>query len=169
MNDKTTTRSTEIKLIAFYLIILLLIISAALLYNNSTIVHDELVKFHLIFNCILIGGVGGILYGLRSVYINNSVKKNWDKSWEIWYYLRPIVSLITGGISFLVIKAGLLVLEANLKSDSSHFGIFVLALIAGLNVDRFISKIEDLAQATWGIEKSRSSKRSDKSVIKEDR
>jgi len=86
------------------------------------------------------------------------VKKQWSNEWYPWYIIRPFVSILTGGVSFLFLKAGLLVLEAQTEASSSNFGFYALAFIAGLNVDKFISKIEDLAQATWGIEKSRASK-----------
>ncbi len=104
------------------------------------------------------GGLGGIVYCLRGVYLNACVKKTWDKEWHPWYYIRPLVSLVCGGISYLFLKAGLLVLESNQSVDSSNLGFLALAFIAGLNVDKFISKIEDVAQAAWGIEKSRASK-----------
>jgi hypothetical protein len=32
-----------------------------------------------------------------------------------------------------------------------------LAFIAGFNVDKFLAKIEDVARAVWGIEKTRAS------------
>jgi len=139
-----------------YLLVLLAVyvmFGYKLLY--STIFPKE--DFNLLFECICIGGIGGILYCLRGVYLNFCVKKNWDNDWIVWYIVRPIVSLISGGVSFLFLKAGLLVLEAKKEIDSSNLGFFALAFIAGLNVDKFIAKIEELAKATWGIEKSRSS------------
>jgi hypothetical protein len=114
-------------------------------------------EYNLLFECILIGGIGGVLYCLRGVYLNYCVRKTWDNDWIIWYIIRPIASLICGGVSYLFLKAGLLVLEAKKETDASNLGFFALAFIAGLNVDKFIAKIEELAKATWGIEKSRSS------------
>jgi hypothetical protein len=108
--------------------------------------------------CAICGGFGGNLYCLRAIYLNYCVKKTWDPLWYAWYVIRPIVSMISGGVSCLFLKAGLLVLEAQPNTDSSYHGYHALAFIAGLNVDKFISKIEDIAQATWGIEKSRASK-----------
>ncbi len=128
---------------------------------NLSISPKELDSFKVIIMSSLIGGIGGVLYCLRAVYLNFSVKNRWEKRWEVWYYLRPVASLITGAISYLFIKSGLLLLEANLSPDSSFLGVYALALIAGLNVDKFLSRIEDLAKATWGIDKSRSSKSSD--------
>lgn len=114
-----------------------------------------LLSVRLPIECALAGGVGGIVYCLRAVYLNACVHKRWDTDWHPWYYIRPFVSFVCGGISWLFLKTGLLVLSANRSPDGSDLGFYALALIAGLNVDKFISKIEDIAQAVWGIEKSR--------------
>jgi hypothetical protein len=116
--------------------------------------------YNLLIECILIGGIGGILYCLRAVYLNYCVRKSWENEWLVWYLIRPIVSLLSGGVSFLFLKAGLLVLEAKKEESSTNLGYLAFAFIAGLNVDKFITKIEDLAKATWGIEKSRTSSNS---------
>lgn len=109
-----------------------------------------------------IGGLGGCVYCLRGVYLNAAVRNRWGKEWHVWYYLRPLVSAGCGAVSYLFLKAGLLVLEASTEAEASEVGFYALAFIAGLNVDKFISKIEDVAQAVWGIEKSRASKGDDK-------
>lgn len=112
----------------------------------------------LLFTCVLLGGFGGVIYCLRGVYLNASVRGEWSPQWEPWHYIRPVVSLVCGGISFIFLKAGLLLLEAASKPESSDLGFMALAFVAGLNVDKFVSKIEEIAQASWGIERSRSSK-----------
>lgn len=111
--------------------------------------------YRLPFMCVLTGGYGGIVYCLRGVYLNASVRKSWDKDWHIWYIIRPIISSIVGGASFLFLKAGLLVLESSQDVGSTNYGFLVLAFIAGLNVDKFINKVEEVAKSTFGIEKSR--------------
>jgi hypothetical protein len=57
-------------------------------------------------------------------------------------------------------------LESGTKSDASEIGFYALALVAGLNVDKFVAKIDDVAQAVWGIDKSRS--RSDTGKVESD-
>lgn len=109
------------------------------------------------FRCVLAGGFGGLLYLTRAIYINRAVRKSWDSNWHVWYYLRPAASLISGGVAYLFLSAGLLVLGAETRGGSASLGFIALAFVAGLNVDRFIDKVEDLAQAAWGIKKSRSS------------
>jgi hypothetical protein len=110
------------------------------------------------FLCFLVGGVGGCVYCLRGVYLNACVHKRWDADWQPWYYIRPFVSIVCGGASCLFLKAGLLLLESTRKETATDLGFLALSFIAGLNVDKFIAKVEDIAQASWGIEKSRAGK-----------
>lgn len=109
------------------------------------------------YRSVIAGGFGGLLYLTRAIYLNYSVRGNWDPKWHVWYYLRPAASLMSGGVAFLFLSAGLLVLGAETREPTGSLGFTALAFIAGLNVDRFIEKVEDLAQAAWGIKKSRSS------------
>jgi hypothetical protein len=95
---------------------------------------------------------------LRSVYLTACVRRQWDDTWQPWYYIRPFVSLICGGISWLFLKARLLVLKASSHVDASELGFYGLGFNAGLNVDKFIAKVENIGQAAWGIEKSRASR-----------
>ena len=55
-----------------------------------------------------------------------------------------------------------LVLNAEIEVSTSSFGFMAVAFIAGLNVDKFTSKLEDLAKAAWGVEKSRMNTKNDK-------
>lgn len=105
--------------------------------------------------CAIVGGMGGCMYCLRAVYVNYCAQDTWSNKWAIWYILRPITSAGSGTASFLFLKAGLLVLESNVDPNASEFGFYALAFIAGLNVDKFIKKIEDIGEAVFGIEKSR--------------
>ena len=143
------------KQIALYLILILIAIIYAIITFIQGMIPDWLAKYSLLYLCGLSGGLGGIIYCLRGIYLNACVKKCWDPQWYPWYYIRPIVSILCGAVSYLFLKAGLLVLEASQYSGSSHLGFLALAFVAGLNVDKFIEKIEEVAQVAWGIKKSR--------------
>jgi hypothetical protein len=138
----------------------LLLILAMLLYAVWSVFGGHLVIGELeeLVKCCLFGGIGGCLYCLRAVYLNACVRRNWTMQWAPWYLIRPVVSCISGGAAFVFLKAGLLVLEAAADNQQSGLGFLALAFIAGLNVDKFIGKLEDIAQSVWGIEKSRASK-----------
>ena len=140
-------------IVAYLLIFLTAIISIWSAFEAGAL-PKWISDLELLLQCILIGGVGGVIYCLRAVYINACVRKCWDIEWHPWYFIRPFVSLIAGGISWLFLKAGLLVLDAAQPADSSSLGFLALAFIAGYNVDKFMRKLEQISEATCGIEKS---------------
>lgn len=150
-----------IKVILYLLVVLVLLCGLAL-WPTIYEIPEPLNEFELYYLCILCGGMGGVLYCLRAVYVNACVKGEWSKKWETWYFLRPLVSLISGGVSYIFLKAGLLVLEAQEVESASNYGFLALAFIAGLNVDNFVKKIESIAESAWGIGQSRTSKEEDK-------
>lgn len=107
--------------------------------------------------CAMVGGLGGCMYCLRAIYLNYSARRQWSSDWYPWYIIRPFVSAGSGAVAYLFLKAGLLVLESGTRTDASDLGFYAISFIAGLNVDKFIRKIEEVAQSVWGIEKSRAS------------
>lgn len=109
----------------------------------------------------LFGGLGAVAYCLRAVYLNRGVHRRWDPDWLPWYFIRPVIGLIFGGISFAILKAGLLLLDAQQPPDGTSYGFVALAFIAGFNVDRFVRRMEEAAKATFGIEPSRTSQAKD--------
>jgi len=145
------------KKVITYLIICLALSIFVLLSHYIIELPDWILKNLLLVKCTFFGTVGGILYCLRAVYLNKCIRKSWDKEWHVWYYLRPLTSTISGFVSFIFLKAGLLVLEATPEPDAIPYGYLAIAFIAGYNVDNFMRKIESIASATWGIDKSRSS------------
>ena len=146
------------RIIVFELAFLTIII-VGIIYGLSSEFPAWLKYYSLWYFCVLVGGIGGVIYCLRGVYISSCVRKDWNDIWQPWYYIRPFVSLVCGGVACLFLKAGLLVLESGQRESATDLGIYSLAFIAGLNVDNFVKKIEDIARATWGIEKSRITKR----------
>ncbi len=123
--------------------------------------HEPLlVPYKVGLICAFSGGLGGFLYCLRGVYLNVCVYDQWDSRWQVWYFLRPIASLTCGGASYLFLKAGLIVLESSIQPDASEIGFYAFAFVAGLNVDKFIKKLEEVSEAVWGIERSRAAKTS---------
>ncbi|MBC8376203.1 MAG: hypothetical protein H8E26_09150 [FCB group bacterium] len=110
------------------------------------------------FQAVYIGALGGIIYCLRGVYLNSAVKKKWSKDWYVWYYLRPLTSAISGYVSYVFLRAGLLVLDAKGMEGDTYYGYLAFAFIAGYNVDNFMKKLEEVARTIWGISKTRAGK-----------
>lgn len=146
------------KIIVLYLFAIAIGDAALLLLTRGGVMPSWWTASDLVISWSLVGGLGGATYCLRGVYLNASVRKQWDEDWKPWYYIRPAVSHISGAASYIFLRAGLLLLEATPGEKTTNLGFLALAFIAGLNVDKFIAKVEDIAQATWGIEKSRAAK-----------
>jgi hypothetical protein len=147
------------KNICYYLLFILASYCGILWAIIQGIIYLPNDTFKLAIYCGIAGGIGGITYCLRGIYLNACVKKQWDNDWAPWYYIRPIVSFICGIVGFIFLKAGLIILEARQIESPSNYAFYAFAFAAGLNVDKFIEKIEDIAQVTWGIKKSRTATR----------
>jgi hypothetical protein len=150
-----------VKKVIFYLVLLIAVILFLWLEILTSGLPKVLLGHELAIQCVMLGSLGGILYCLRAVYLNKCVKNKWDENWEVWYYLRPLTSSISGLVSFIFLKAGLIALDAEQATNAGDFGYLAFAFIAGLNVDKFVSKIEDIAKSLFGIDKSRAAKESD--------
>ncbi len=149
------------KLVISYLIVMMLLVASSYLGIEQLGLPESFENSELALRCALIATLGGVLYCLRSVYVNRCVHDRWTKSWEVWYYLRPITSFICGIVAYIFLKAGLVVLDASQNSDAGNFGYYAFAFFAGLNVDKFVAKIEEIGKSLFGIEKNRNAKLSD--------
>lgn len=145
------------KRIIWYLISWLVVVTVLSALHKIVELPKWYIENLLLAQCTMIGTLGGILYCLRGVYLSRCVRKDWDENWGVWYYLRPLTSGISGFVSCIFLKAGLLVLEADQNPEAISYGYLAIAFIAGYNVDNFMKKIESLAQTLWGIKKSRAS------------
>ena len=153
------------KFIIPYLLILTVIISIIGLLIFYKKIDFNKPMLEIVVYCFLFGVLGGIVHCLRAYYLHTALFKNWDKDWDIWYYLRPIVSGIMGFISLIFIKAGLLLFSSGSKiliSENNIIAYFAIAFMAGYNVQNFLAKLEDISKATLGIEKKSKANKKEK-------
>lgn len=146
-------------IIIIYLLVLLLLIGTLSILHFIVEVPLWYTQNIILLQCSYFGLLGGILYCLRGIYINKAVNNEWNSDWRVWYILRPFTSLISGFVSGILLKAGLLILDATSEGNQTYFGFYSIAFVAGYNVDNFLKKIESLAKSTWGIEPSNVSKK----------
>ena len=149
-------------LAASYLLIFL--VSVVVAYNSvaSETAPDWIRENTLALRCGFCGGLGGLIYLFRAIYLRSCVHDDWDGGWMPWYIIRPIVSVLCGLVAFIFLSAGLIILDGSRPEDASEFGFYALAILAGLNVDRFVGRVEEVGKSVFGIEKSRTSERSEK-------
>jgi len=145
------------KRVAAYLLMFLMGLGYIFYCDAVEALPSWIITYRVCLHCILMGGIGGCLYCLRGIYLNACVRRSWDSIWIPWYMIRPITSCLSGFISYIFMQAGVLILDSKSEQQPSEYGYLAIAFIAGLNVDKFIDKIESLSKSLWGIEKSRSS------------
>lgn len=145
---------------------LIVIISQTGFFIEKSEIFKIIEANRVIIGSVLIGGLGGIIYCARSVYINYAVKDKWDEKYWVWYAIRPIVSLVIGAVSYLFIKAGLMIFSSSEQYQLNQYSIWALAFISGLNVDKFLKKLEAVGETVWGIAPSNMAKGQKKQHIR---
>ena len=119
---------------------------------------DELLR-----HCLFAGVTGSVAYCIRGIYLHICVHQDWHNRWAVWHFGRPPVSMICGGVCYFFLKAGLLLLhDEKTETDFSPYIYYVLAFMAGYNVDNFTRKLEEISKAVMGVVESRASKDSEK-------
>ncbi|ELA8193719.1 TPA: hypothetical protein ACPJ16_004969 [Vibrio alginolyticus] len=128
--------------LTLYLLLLLALPVAYYSLLVTTGLPAWLFKFRLLNECILFGLIGGVVYCLRGIYINHCVLKQWCGSWALWYLLRPLVSMIMGGVSYFILMSGLMAIGISDISKSPEHFFYLVAFFAGLRVDSFLKHFE---------------------------
>lgn len=112
------------------------------------------VSIKQVIGCVLVAVSGGVLYCLRAVYLNYSVRKQWDEVWVVWYLFRPFASGLMGYATYLVISAGLVAVGSTSVEHPEKL-LYALSFFAGLNVDGFLKKFEGQVSSSVKIKESR--------------
>ncbi len=82
------------------------------------------------------GGIGGVVGAMYILWTHVSQRQDFERQHVMWYIGQPVMGLILGGVTFLVINAGLLSLQGGqvasqaLRSEVQFFPALV-AFIAG--------------------------------------
>lgn len=149
-------KNTWVKRVVAYLIALLILPLIYFIAASKGALPDWIKVNQLIVECVLFGLTGGVTYCLRAVYLNKCVRKQWDTNWVTWYFLRPLVSLILGGITFFIFQIGLVTVGVK-EAENPEYLFYVIAFFAGLNVDGFLKRFEGQISKNVGVSKSRQS------------
>ena len=145
-----------------------LVVFSAILEFDALGIFSDKGGSELFRRCVLIGGIGGILYCARGIYLNYCVRQQWENRWLVWHIIRPFAALICGGVCFAFLKLGLVVLEAKTSATALQYGYYAVSFLAGYNVDNFLKKIEEISKAFLGIHSSRASNFSSEDKRKQD-
>ncbi len=91
---------------------------------------DVLIPF---LTSLMWGGIGGVVGALYSLWWHVAHEQDFDKRYNMWYLIQPLMGFILGGIVFLIIATGFLALEGTIPTTESTRGVQMFpALVAVL-------------------------------------
>lgn len=92
------------------------------------------------------GGIGGVTSALWSLYYHISIQRDYDPVENLWYYSQPVLGMVLGGIVFLIMGAGFLVVQVDLAGQDAALGARLMpaavAVIAGFRQTVVLDLIE---------------------------
>lgn len=95
----------------------------------------SLLNVYPIFSTMLWGGIGGVVGALYHLWWHISEKQDFDRHYGTWYFVQPLMGLVLGGIVFLLMAGGLLVLQVDLTASNASTATrlvpYLVAVLAG--------------------------------------
>lgn len=92
------------------------------------------------------GGIGGVTSALWSLYHHISVDRDYNPVENLWYYSQPVLGMVLGGIVFLIVGAGFLVVQVDLNTQDAALGARLLpaaiAAVAGFRQNMVLDLVE---------------------------
>ena len=92
------------------------------------------------------GGIGGATAAMWSLYYHISVQRDYEPIENLWYYTQPLIGMVLGGIVFLIMGSGFLIVQATPTAGDAAIGArlvpAVIAVIAGFRQTVVLDMIE---------------------------
>ncbi len=138
-----------------YLSFWLAVFVAGLLFANqvtdyvrlwSRISEPQLANLDPIFNTMLWGGIGGVVGAMYALWYHIADRQDFDKHYSMWYHVQPLMGLVLGAITFLILAGGFLVVQVNLADANASTGArlipYLVAVLAGFKQDFVYEQLE---------------------------
>lgn len=119
--------------------------------NSDTIMgfipyHPESREQLIILIVLLGGALGSLVHVMRSlvVYIG---KRELIMSWQLFYYLKPVIGAMLALVFYLALRGGILMLVTTVKDDPENLnvaGITAIALLTGMFTDAAVDKLHEI-------------------------
>jgi hypothetical protein len=126
----------------FYFIGFLIVTVTFYLYLPY-LIHDK--NMMLPFSTVVWGIMGGLLQDIWYLWSNVN-NRTFKKAYTIKYISAPFLGGMLGGITYLVIIAGLIVLNENSLSNPREFIVMAIAAFAGYNWEWALKKFESVGE-----------------------
>jgi hypothetical protein len=141
--------------ILIYLTFWLLVFTAGLLFNNQVtefvrqwgrMLPEQFANVSPIINTMLWGGIGGVVGGMYALWYHVADRQDFDKHYSMWYYVQPLMGLVLGAITFLILAGGFLIVQVNIADPNASAGArlipYLVAVLAGFKQDFVYDQLE---------------------------
>ena len=98
------------------------------------------------WNTLMWGGIGGIIGALYALWWHVSDQQDFDRQYMMWYLVQPIMGVVLGGIVFLLLTGGFLLLQ--IKPSDPNAGArllpYLVAVLAGFRQNFIYNQLDRL-------------------------
>ena len=119
---------------------------AALVQTWGRLTEPQLANLAPILNTMLWGGIGGVVGGMYALWYHVSDRQDFDKNYSMWYYVQPLMGLVLGAITFLILAGGFLIVQVNIADPNASAGArlipYLVAVLAGFKQDFVYDQLE---------------------------
>jgi hypothetical protein len=132
-----------IAIFIYDLLVIAFLVSIAAAYLKCNGFHacvPDVVR--LAVHCAWFGALGGVVISLKGIYDHSGAKaaNQWDNSYNLWHFGRPISGAIAGGITYLLLQA------INPGGEPTQPVIYAAAFTLGTQERRFFTFISEVAR-----------------------
>ncbi len=98
------------------------------------------------WNTLMWGGIGGIIGALYALWWHVSDQQDFDRQYMMWYLVQPIMGVVLGGIVYLLLTAGFLVLQISPSDPNAGTRLlpYLLAVLAGFRQNFIYNQFDRL-------------------------
>jgi hypothetical protein len=98
------------------------------------------------WNTLMWGGIGGIIGALYALWWHVSDQQDFDRQYVMWYLVQPIMGVVLGGIVYLLLAAGFLVLQISPSDPNAGARLlpYLLAVLAGFRQNFIYNQFDRL-------------------------
>jgi hypothetical protein len=96
----------------------------------------------IMFILVALAGFIGNMIHIATSFTNYVGSKKFQRSWILWYFVKPFSAAALAVIFYILLKAGLL--NSDGANGANPFGIVILSALAGLFTDKAMLKLEEI-------------------------
>jgi hypothetical protein len=119
---------------------------SAFVQTWGRLTEAQLANLAPILNTMLWGGIGGVVGGMYALWYHISDRQDFDKNYAMWYYVQPLMGLVLGAITFLILAGGFLIVQVNIADPNASAGArlipYLVAVLAGFKQDFVYDQLE---------------------------